>query len=153
MSETSPFAQRPTTFDKRTGIPLVGAPTKGFGARVELESFITEKSLEAACVWVKEQASVGTETGRLVAERAVVLAERRDPKMLLALERGAEIMVRIEERERGRTQRDPSATPVDKVLSQEVQLWREAYVTCDRGHPVSAFAWIYAAAAKLAGLL
>ena len=153
MNATSPFAPRPTTLDKRTGVPIVGAPSPGFGARVELESFITEKSLETACVWVKEQAATGSETGRLIAERAVVLAERRDPKMLLALERGAEIMVRIEERERGRTQRDVSATPVDKVLSQEVQLWREAYVTCDRGHPVAAFAWIYAAAAKLAGLL
>lgn len=77
-------------------------------------------------------------------------ARARDPRILLALEKGAEVLTRMQEAQVGRTQRT-SARYADTVELTEVALWRKAYEFADRGEPLPHLEWIYGAAAHLAG--
>lgn len=143
--------------DKRTGIPIIGGSGGGHNgrhAKIELENFVTPKSVEAAYRWANEQATHSEAAGHILALKGMRAARARDPKMLLALEKGAEIMHQIAEAQVGRTHRDSEGrTAAEKTWPTEAALWREAYVTCDKGTPVESLAWIYAAAARLAGLI
>lgn len=78
-------------------------------------------------------------------------ARARDPKLLKALEKGAEIIGKIAENQQGRTRRSVSSRGGETVEATEAQLWREAYRMCDEGTPLENFEWIYGAAAYLAG--
>ena len=79
-------------------------------------------------------------------------ARAQDPKLLLAMDKAANVMDALAERQQGRTRRDTGTVHSNRVESTEVQLWREAYRLCDEGVPLAHFGWIYAAAAWLAGL-
>lgn len=78
-------------------------------------------------------------------------ARRRDPKLLLALEKGSEIIDRIAERQQGRTRRDASVSLGERTEFTEAQLWKKAYEFADKGEPLQQLCWIYGAAAVLAG--
>ena len=78
-------------------------------------------------------------------------AKARDPKLLKALECGAEIIGQMTEEQYGRTMRDPGADFAQTKGTTEQHLWREAYRLCDEGRPIENFCWIYGAAAWLCG--
>ena len=88
----------------------------------------------------------------IVAQVGMRAARARDPKLLKALERGAEIMDRLSESQMGQTRRS-LATDVEgyKVEHTETQLWKKAYEFADRGEPLQHFCWIYGAAAIMCG--
>lgn len=85
------------------------------------------------------------------ADRGMRAARARDPKLLYALERGAEILQQMSEEQTGRTRRDPSTPYGFRVEHTESSLWREAYKLADKGEPGIPFEWIYGAAALLCG--
>jgi hypothetical protein len=76
-------------------------------------------------------------------------AKARDSRLLKALEGGAEILRRMSERQLGAQGLDVAGR---RVPATEYQLWRNAYTTADAGTPEENYAWIYGAAAILAGL-
>lgn len=78
-------------------------------------------------------------------------ARARDPKLLKALERGAEILDAMTDEQHGRTIRSVNAIYGETKGTTEAQLWREAYRLCDAGSPIRNFEWIYGAAAWLCG--
>lgn len=85
-------------------------------------------------------------------ETGMRVARAQDPKLLLVLDRATEILHQMAEEQSGQTRREAGASKAQKVTPTEVQLWREAYKLCDAGEPIRHFAWIYGAAAWLAGL-
>lgn len=78
-------------------------------------------------------------------------ARAKNPKLLLALERGAEIIDRVAERQQGRSRRDASLSLGERTEFTEAQLWKRAYEFADKGDPLPQLGWIYGAAAVLAG--
>jgi hypothetical protein len=114
---------------------------------VEIEEFLTPERIE----WAHGRAVMAQQMGRQVfAETGWRAAIARDPKLLKALERGAEVVAKIDEDQRGRTRR--SAERFDEsVETTTTQLWKEAYRLCDEGRPIRNFEWIYGAAALLCG--
>lgn len=83
------------------------------------------------------------------ADRGMRAARARDPHLLLALQKGAEILQQISEDQLGVHGHDAAGI---RVHATEFNLWREAYTAADRGEPLANFEWIYAAAAWLAGI-
>jgi hypothetical protein len=127
----------------------------GGSARIEVASFVTRKSVEH--VYGKVQ-GLRERTKRDPTLPSIVLvgmraARARDPKLLIALEKGAEVVHQIAEEQYGRTMRDGASTHAERVWPTEAQLWREAYVTVDSGNVCEPLAWIYAMGAILAGLV
>ena len=53
-------------------------------------------------------------------------ARARDPKLLLALEKGAEVLDAVSDEQMGQTRRESSATRSQKAQHTEASLWREA---------------------------
>lgn len=84
------------------------------------------------------------------ADRGMRAARARDPKLLYCLEKATEILAAEEERQRGRTRR-AGIEESEKVHVTELNMFRSAYETCDRGTPVVNLEWVYGAAAWLAG--
>ena len=117
-------------------------------ARIELPEWITGTTLEQAWKRCKDEA----ERNNLgFAEKGMRVARAREPKMMLALEKGAEVFHHLVEVQYGRTMRDP-ATPFGfRVQPTEATLWQQAYEFADKGEPLTQFAWVYGAAAELAG--
>ena len=117
--------------------------------RIEIEEFITPKSVE----WAHGRAQQAMENHRQgFADAGWRAALARDPKLLKALERGAELVGKASEEQRGRTRRFADKLP-EQVEHTEAQLWREAYRLCDEGRPIRNFEWIYGAAALLCGFI
>jgi hypothetical protein len=85
------------------------------------------------------------------ANKGMRAAQAKSRTLLLALERGTEILHQIAEEQYGRSIRDGSLTH-RPVWPTELSLWREAYIAADRGEPMKQFCWIYGMAAELAGL-
>lgn len=75
----------------------------------------------------------------------------RDPKLLKALEKGAEVVDKLTDQQHGRTIRSVNATHGETKGTTEAQLWREAYRLCDEGRPIRNFEWVYGSAAWLCG--
>jgi hypothetical protein len=119
---------------------------------IELPGWINETTVERA--YARAQ-SAQRERDEGLAECGLRAAVVRDPRMMLALEKGAEVLKAMEERQRGRTKRD-SGTPFGyRVELTEVGLWRTAYETADKGLGYNAlfpYKWMLAGAATLAGL-
>lgn len=85
-------------------------------------------------------------------EKAMRIVRDREPTVMKVLERGAEIMGKVNESQHGRTQRDKSN--VGNTLGSQAtdtSLWQEAYRLADEGKPSIHFGWIYAAAAEHTG--
>ena len=78
-------------------------------------------------------------------------ATARDDRMLLVLEKCAEVMDKLQEAQYGRTMRAESATYAESKGTTEAQLWREAYRLCDQNNAIRNFEWIYGAAAWICG--
>ena len=83
------------------------------------------------------------------AQKGMRAARARDPKLLLVLEQGAEVLrTWSDEREEERIRLRPDAPKIDAT---EFSMWRNAYESCDRGEPMPQMMWVYGAAARLAG--
>lgn len=90
-------------------------------------------------------------------EKGMRAARAKDPRLLLALEHGTTILDNLADAQHGQTRRDPWThehrwNESSDVELTEVALWRNAYESADRGEPMPELAWIYGAAAELAGL-
>lgn len=122
--------------------------------KIELAEFVTNKTVEKA--WGRVRAAQrGTDNSlaRYGLRAARAGGGRDRDKLLVALEKGAEIMHHIAEAQMGRTVRDASTEFSHRVWPTEASLWREAYESVDKGQPEEALSWVYAAAALLAGLI
>jgi hypothetical protein len=117
-------------------------------AHVEIENFLSPQRIEYAHGLAQKYQALGRQSFADAGWRA---ARARDPKLLKALEAGAEILDKLTEEQFGRTMRDPSALYGETKGTTEQQLWREAYRLCDEGNPIRNFEWIYGAAAWLCG--
>jgi hypothetical protein len=115
---------------------------------VEIEDFLSPERIEYAYGLAQKYQALGHQSFAAAGWRA---AQARDPKLLKALERGAEIVDKMTENQYGRTMRDSSATFGETKGTTEQQLWREAFRLCDEGRPIQNFEWIYGAAAWLCG--
>lgn len=83
------------------------------------------------------------------AQKGMRAARARDPKLLLVLERGAEVLrTWSDEQEAERIKHRPDAPKIDAT---EYGMWRAAYKSCDAGDPMPQMMWVYGAAAHLAG--
>jgi hypothetical protein len=82
------------------------------------------------------------------AEKGMRAARARDSHLMKALEGGAEVLLKMSERQLGAS----FVVEGKRIDATEYQLWREAYAAADRGDPMVQFRWVYGAAAALAGL-
>lgn len=85
------------------------------------------------------------------AQKGMRAAHARDPRLLVALERGTEVLHSLAESQFGRSIRAGNLTH-RPVWPTELTMWREAYVAADKGEPLPHLSWIYGMAADLAGL-
>lgn len=115
---------------------------------VEIEDFLTPERVE----WAHGMALRAQHSGRQAfADTGWRAALARDPKLLKCLERGAEIVAKIDESQRGQTRRSASNAENERGETTTTQLWKEAYRLCDEGRPIRNFEWVYGAAALLCG--
>jgi hypothetical protein len=115
---------------------------------IELSEWINAKTVEDAYIAAKQAQMSRNQNFANTGMRA---AHARDPKLLLALEKAAEVLEKMQEDQHGRTKRSSRIFAETTDLT-EVSLWKGAYKSCDIGIPHQAYEWIYGAAAKLAGL-
>ena len=115
-------------------------------AYVELPEWLTEASVEEAYRRASRAQQARRESLARLGWRA---ARDRNPRLLKALEGGAEILRRMSERQMGIHGLDVGGR---RVPATEFQLWKNAYETADKGTPEQNYEWIYGAAAILAGL-
>jgi hypothetical protein len=114
-------------------------------AGIELPDWINESSVE----WAHGRAQTAQRQGMVnFAASGMRAARARDPHLLKALEGGAEVLTKMNDRQLGPHFR----VGHHRVDSTEVQMWREAFRLCDEGEPLINLQWIYGAAALLAGL-
>jgi hypothetical protein len=118
-------------------------------AGIEISEWINDNTVEEAFRRTERARSLRKQH---FADKGMRAARAREPRLLKALECGAEVLHAIQERQIGRTLRDSSTPYGHRVDLTEYGMWREAYTLCDRGEPLVAFEWIYGAAAELAGL-
>jgi hypothetical protein len=118
-------------------------------AGVEIPEWINEATVENA---YRRALQAQANRRQAFADKGWRAAHARDSRLLKALEGGSEVLQQIQERQHGRTMRDPSSPYSHRVDLTEFTLWREAYRLCDEGSPSRHFEWIYGAAAELAGL-
>lgn len=116
---------------------------------VEIEEFITPARVEYAYgLAIKYQTS--GKSG--LTDAAMRAARARDPKLLKALEKGAEIIGKMSEAQMGQTRRSTEIFSHTKEHT-ESQLWREAYRMVDQGTPIENLVYIYLAGCFLAGIV
>jgi hypothetical protein len=121
-------------------------------ARIELPEWINEDTVERAYSRAMEAQKQHDDH---YADAGLRAAIARDPRLLLSLEHGAEVLTAMMERQRGRTMRDHSTPYGHRVELTEVGLWRNAYEQVDKGAEyihLYPYKWIIACAAELAGL-
>ena len=120
----------------------------GMSNHVDLENFVTPVMVEIA----HGKACQAQATGRQsFADTGYRAALARDPKLLKALEIGANILDKMTDDQHGRTMRAPDALNGETKGTTEAALWRESYRLCDEGNPIRNLEWIYGAAAWLCG--
>ena len=117
-------------------------------ARIEIEEFITPARVEAAHGMAQKAMALRNQQFATVGWRA---ARAGDPKMLVVLEKAANILDKMTDAQYGRTMRSPDADHGETKGTTEAQLWRNAYTTMDNGTPEQNYEWIYGAAAWLCG--
>jgi hypothetical protein len=116
-------------------------------AGIELTEWINAETVERAYSRAVYAQRV---RNQVFANTGMRAARARDPKLLLALEKGADVLDRMQDQQHGRTRRSSSKFG-ETVELTEVALWRKAYEFADRGEPLAQLEWIYGAAAVLAG--
>lgn len=115
---------------------------------MELEHFVTRSRVEWA--YATAQRAQHEWRGESLARQAWRAASARDSRLLLALQKGADILQRMSEEQMGAHGLDVSGY---RVPATEFQLWRNAYTTLDKGDPEQPYIWIYVAGALIAGLV
>jgi hypothetical protein len=117
---------------------------------IEFEVFITPVVVEEA---YRRCRQAQAQRNQNFADTGWRAARARDPKLLKALEVGAEAVEKLSEEQFGRTMRMADSKDRHKYQggTVEAQLWREAYRLCDEGNPIRNFEWIYGAAAWICG--
>ena len=118
---------------------------------VVLHNSINARTVEA--MYARAMALRRDDRNLHIAEIGLRAARARDPRLLVCLEKAAEVMHRMHEEQLGQFQRQKTTSYTERVKPTEVQLWQEAFRTADAGCPVSAFRWIYGVAAEYAGLV
>ena len=116
-------------------------------AYVEIPEWVNESTVENAYRRARVAQYRRNDTPYKVGVRA---ARDRNPRLLKALEGGAVILQRMSERQMGVHGFDVGGI---KVPATEFTMWKNAYETADKRNPEENYAWIYASAAYLAGLL
>jgi hypothetical protein len=111
-------------------------------------SSITEGQVEAAYAQARRAQERPGNAFTSVGLRA---ARSRDARLFAALERMAEVTLKVQEKQRGRTMRSPDTPWSQTHDATEHQMCREALVTAERGTPEPALGYIYGAAAWLCG--
>lgn len=118
-------------------------------AAIELPYPINRKTVEDAYRVVNRARRDGIGRYTLAGRRA---ARARDPKLLLALQKGAEVLQKMTEEQAG-----PHGFDVGGVRVQhtEFQMWRNAYTAADKGNAEEEgqYMHLYGMAALLAGLV
>ena len=114
---------------------------------VEIEEFITPERVEYAYGLAMKRQQSRADWWADIGWRA---AQERDPRLLKALERAAEIVSKMDENQRGRTRRATDHFS-EQGETTETQLFREAYRMADQGTPIEHLKWIYGAGAWLCG--
>lgn len=115
-------------------------------AHVELESFVNRRTVE----WAYRQAKIAqVQRKENLAAQGWRAAKARDPKLLKALELGAEVLQAMSAEQFGQNFNIGGI----RVDATEYQLWREAYKAADENQPMRQFEWIYFSGALLAGLI
>ena len=117
---------------------------------VEIENFITPERVEYAYGLAQRYQM---ERRQSLADAAMRAARARDPKLLKALEKGAEIVGKMSEAQMGRTRRGIDVPFSHTKEHTESQLWREAYRMVDQGTPIENFCWVYLAGCLVAGIV
>ena len=113
----------------------------------------TEGSVESAHKYMGRMADNSRRPGvRAALEQSMRAARDRNPKLLLWLEKAANIMEHQHERQFGQTRRSTSDFR-QKFTPTEVQMWQKAYAHAVDGEPVPELGYVYAAAATYAGLI
>lgn len=122
---------------------------------IELDAQITPKLVEHLHRRHGELARPTDGSGPDVprATRAAALARSRNPKMLLVLEKVANILDAWADQESGRTRRAPDQAIALRVPPQAAQGWREAYRLADEGKDGINLGYIYLAVAEWLGML
>jgi len=116
-------------------------------AGIEVSEWINPESVE----WAHRRASLAQkQREQRIADVGMRAARARDAKLLLVLEKSAEVLDRMQEQQVGQTRRTATRY-ADSVELTEVALWRKAYEFADKGEPLPHLEWIYGAAALLAG--
>lgn len=115
-------------------------------AAIDLPVFVTEREVER-CYQQGILAQRRRQQGR--ADAAMRAARARDPRLLLALEKGAEVLLRVSERQLGKGYNIGGIA----ISATEHNLWRSAYETVEKGEPIRHLEWIYFMAGYLAGLI
>jgi tRNA A37 N6-isopentenylltransferase MiaA len=114
---------------------------------VEIEEFITPERVEYAYGLAMKRQQSRADWWADIGWRA---AQERDPRLLKALEKAAEVVTKMDENQRGRTRRATEHFS-EAGETTETQLFREAYRMADQGTPIVNLKWIYGAAAWLCG--
>lgn len=124
---------------------------------MELSLAITSETVEAATKRVNLARARDNARADQLARQALRAAQARDPKLLLALEKGAAVLRTMSEAQMGVHGADQGG---QRVEAGELQVWRNAYDLCDMGksrrvdpHELAVYQWIYAAAGLLAGVV
>ena len=116
-------------------------------AGIEIGDWVNAESVE----WAHRRASAAQrQREQRIADVGMRAARARDPKLLLVLEKAAEVLDRMQEQQVGQTRRTATRY-ADSVELTEVALWRKAYEFADKGEPLPHLEWMYGAAALLAG--
>jgi hypothetical protein len=116
---------------------------------VEIEEFFSPERVE----WAYRMAMRAQREGKQrYAARAFELASKRNDVLLKAMEKGAEIVAKMDEDQRGRTRRS-AENLAEQSETTETQLWRESYRLMDEGRPIRNFEWMYLAGMYLGGFI
>lgn len=115
---------------------------------IEVEEFITRSRVEYAHgLAIKNQRL----RNQRFADTGWRAALAQDPKLLVVLEKAANMLDKLTDEQHGQTMRAPDALYGETKGTTEAQLWREAYRLCDEGNPIRHLEWIYGAGAWLCG--
>ena len=117
---------------------------------IEINDWINQFTIEKAYRRANLMQADHSYRSKAFAERGMRAARARDPKLLMVLEKGTTILEQLAQEQLGEYKHRSDIPYSHSVDPTEVQLWREAYKTCDQGDPVINFQWIYGAAAQVA---
>lgn len=117
---------------------------------MELDEFMSPRRIEWAYGESQRLLRRDRERYETFARQAWRAAKARNPRMLMALDRGSAHLQKLSEQQAGQHGFDVAGY---YVHATEFQLWRNAYTTMDSGTPEQNYEPIYLAAGILAGVV